>query len=93
MERPHVRRQTISTFPDLVYSLISSRLKDLAKASNDPRIPQLVDALAHNDVSGALMRYASMAIELKGWIGSRDGGGWAWGHGQGSNALCRSRPV
>lgn len=70
--------KAIDALPDLVYSLVRTRLMDLAKASRDPRVAELVDAFNYNDLGGALMRYASMAIHLRGWIGPVKAGGWAF---------------
>ena len=39
---------------------------------------ELVDAFNYNDLGGALMRYASMAIHLRGWIGPASAGGWSF---------------
>lgn len=67
----------IDALPDLVYSLVRGRLASLAKRSADPRIGELIDAFNYNDLGGALMRYASMAVHLRGWIGPAKAGGWA----------------
>jgi len=70
--------QAIDALPDLVYSLVRGRLANLAKKSADPRVAELVDAFNYNDLGGALMRYASMAIHLRGWIGPATSGGWSF---------------
>lgn len=70
--------KAIDALPDLVYSLVRTRLMELAKRSSDPRVAELVDAFNYNDLGGALMRYASMAIHLRGWIGPVKAGGWAF---------------
>ncbi len=70
--------KAIDALPDLVYSLVRGRLANLAKKSGDPRVAELVDAFNYNDLGGALMRYASMAIHLRGWIGPASGGGWSF---------------
>lgn len=69
--------RAIDALPDLVYSLVRSRLVDLAKKSGDPRVRDLVEAFNSKDLGGALMRYASMAIHLRGWVGAPASGGWA----------------
>jgi hypothetical protein len=68
----------VDALPDLVYSLVRGRLANLAKKSADPRVAELVDAFNYNDLGGALMRYASMAIHLRGWIGPASAGGWSF---------------
>ncbi len=70
--------QAIDALPDLVYSLVRGRLADLAKRSRDPRVAELVDAFNYTDLGGALMRYASMAVHLRGWIGPAGSGGWSF---------------
>lgn len=70
--------QAIDALPDLVYSLVRTRLVELAKKSRDHRVAELVDAFNYGDLGGALMRYASMAIHLRGWIGPGKAGGWAF---------------
>ncbi|MEU4424828.1 hypothetical protein AB0F81_29770 [Actinoplanes sp. NPDC024001] len=70
--------KTIDALPDLVYSLVRGRLATLAKKSSDPRVGELVDAFNYSDLGGALMRYASMAIHLRGWIGPASAGGWSF---------------
>lgn len=70
--------QAVDALPDLVYSLVRGRLANLAKNSRDPRVAELVDAFNSNDLGGALMRYASLAIHLRGWIGPETAGGWAF---------------
>jgi hypothetical protein len=72
------QRQTIDALPDLVYSLVRGRLANLAKKSADPRVAELVDAFNYGDLGGALMRYASLAIHLRGWIGPASAGGWSF---------------
>jgi hypothetical protein len=61
-----------------VYSLVRGRLANLAKRSGDPRIVELIEAFNYADLGGALMRYASMAIRLNGWIGPTSAGGWSF---------------
>jgi hypothetical protein len=68
----------ISAFPDLVSYLVESELRRLAKTSNDPRVDRLVRAMDHRQLSGALTRYASVAVFLRSWIGPPEAGGWAW---------------
>jgi hypothetical protein len=70
--------KAIDALPDLVYSLVRGRLANLAKKSSDPRVAELVEAFNYNDLGGALMRYASMAIHLRGWIGPAAAGGWSF---------------
>jgi hypothetical protein len=70
--------RTIDALPDLVYSLVRDRLAALAKRSADARVAELVDAFNYHDLGGALMRYASMAIHLRGWIGPAKAGGWSF---------------
>jgi hypothetical protein len=41
-------------------------------------VGELIDAFNYNDLGGALMRYASMAVHLRGWIGPGKAGGWAF---------------
>jgi hypothetical protein len=40
-------------------------------------VAELVDAFNYNDLGGALMRHASMAMHLRSWIGPTPAGGWA----------------
>lgn len=68
----------VDALPDLVYSLVRGRLANLAKKSSDPRVAELVEAFNYSDLGGALMRYASMAIHLRGWIGPASAGGWSF---------------
>ncbi|OJF13089.1 type IV secretory system conjugative DNA transfer family protein [Couchioplanes caeruleus] len=68
----------VDALPDLVYSLVRGRLANLAKKSSDPRVAELVEAFNYTDLGGALMRYASMAIHLRGWIGPASAGGWSF---------------
>jgi hypothetical protein len=70
--------KAIDALPDLVYSLVRGRLANLAAKSRDPRVAELVDAFNQSDLGGALMRYASMAIHLAGWIGPPRSGGWSF---------------
>jgi hypothetical protein len=70
--------KAIDALPDVVYSLVRGRLANLAKKSADPRVAELVDAFNCADLGGALMRYASMAIHLRGWIGPASSGGWSF---------------
>jgi hypothetical protein len=70
--------KAIDALPDLVYSLVRGRLANLAKKSRDPRVGELIDAFNYSDLGGALMRYASMAIHLRGWIGPAAAGGWSF---------------
>jgi hypothetical protein len=70
--------QAIDALPDLVYNLVRGRMASLAKKSRDPRVAELVDAFNYSDLGGALMRYASMAIHLRGWIGPAKVGGWSF---------------
>jgi hypothetical protein len=70
--------RAIDALPDLVYSLVRGRLANLAKKSRDPRVGELIDAFNYSDLGGALMRYASMAIHLRGWIGPVAAGGWSF---------------
>lgn len=70
--------KAIDALPDLVYSLVRGRLANLAKKSRDPRVAELVEAFNYGDLGGALMRYASMAIHLRGWIGPAKAGGWSF---------------
>jgi len=70
--------RAVDALPDLVYSLARGRLANLAKKSADPRVAELVDAFNSGDLGGALMRYASLAIHLRGWIGPQAAGGWSF---------------
>jgi hypothetical protein len=70
--------RAIDALPDLVYSLVRGRLVSMAKKSADPRVAELIDAFNYSDLGGALMRYASMAIHLRGWIGPAASGGWSF---------------
>lgn len=70
--------KAIDALPDLVYSLVRGRLANLAKKSADPRVAELIEAFNYSDLGGALMRYASMAIHLRGWIGPTKADGWSF---------------
>jgi hypothetical protein len=63
----------VRTMPELVFSLTRTRLKDLAERNNDPRVKELIEAIEDRALSGALTRYASMAMHLRDWIGSSGG--------------------
>jgi hypothetical protein len=50
----------------------------------------LVDAFNYTDLGGALIRYASMAIPLHGWIGTTGAGGWSF---EGTDLACIELPT
>lgn len=79
----------ISTLPDLVYSLIQTRMKELAKSA-DPRVEELIGALEDRAVSGALTRYASMAMHLREWVGPPSVGGWSF---EDADVICAELPT
>lgn len=60
----------ITSLADLVSSLTPSRMRRQAMASDDSRIAEVVAALEDRTVAGALTRYASLAVSLRGWVGS-----------------------
>jgi hypothetical protein len=68
--------RAVRSLPEIVGSLTRRELQDLS--ANDPKVRELVDALSDHAVSGAMTRYASMAIHLRDWIGGREAGGWCW---------------
>ncbi len=68
--------RTITSLPDLVWSLVDGQLQEMAKT--DPQAKALVDRLQDRDLSGAVMRWASQALALRDWIGPPAGGGWGW---------------
>lgn len=55
---------------DLVASLTPTRMRSQVAASGDPRVQEIVAALGDRDVAGALARYASLAVSLRGWVGT-----------------------
>ena len=57
---------------------------------SDPRVAELVDVFNTADLGGALMRYASPAISLRGWIGPHPAGGWAY---EDTNIACVELPT
>jgi len=70
--------KSIDNLPDLVFSLIREQLIELSKTSADERVGELVAALENSALKGALMRYASMALHLRGWVAPKAGGGWSF---------------
>lgn len=70
--------RSVDNLPDLVFSLIREELVALAEDSADPRVAQLVAALEDSALKGALMRYASMALHLRGWVAPKHSGGWSF---------------
>src|SRR3712207_8690539 len=55
------------------------------------RVAELVEAFNFNDLGGALMRYASMAIHLRGWIGPANTGGWSFERSEEHTSELQSR--
>lgn len=69
----------VSGLADLVSSLTPARMRAQSAASGDPRVAEVVAALEDRTVAGALMRYASLAVSLRGWVGQGPGSSsWAW---------------
>lgn len=80
--------QPIQALPDLIQSLIRSRLADLSKT--DPRVVELVNALDDRALSGAMTRYASLALHLRDWIAPADAGGWSF---EDAPVICAELPT
>ena len=78
LELMEERGQQLEALPDVVFELVHTRLKERAKGAGDPRIAELVAAMDSHAVSGAMMRYASMALHLRGWVGPAAAGGWSF---------------
>lgn len=66
----------LETLPDVVWSLAQDRLEVLAQ--DNLEAARLVRMLRRDDVSGAVMRWASQALHLRGWVGPVNSGGWSW---------------
>lgn len=89
LELSAARGEPIGTLPDLVYSLIRTRLKELAKSA-DPRVQELIQALEDRATSGALTRYASMALHLREWVAPPTAGGWSF---EDADVICAELPT
>ncbi len=70
------RGKPLETLPDLVWSLAASELAQLAKTRPDARA--ILDMMSRADVGGAVMRWASQCLMLRGWVGPGAAGGWSW---------------
>jgi hypothetical protein len=89
LELSVARGKPIQALPELVYSLISTRLKELADG-DDPRVKELVAALDDKALSGALIRYASMAMHLREWVAPPASGGWSF---EDADVICAELPT
>lgn len=69
--------QDVRSLPELVAQLSEETLAELNDGlGGDTRVRRLVRAVGKNGgAAGAMVRYASLAMRLRGWIGSA--GGWA----------------
>lgn len=89
LELSAAKGQDINSLPDLVYSLIRSKLKELSE-STDPRVEELVKSLEDRAVAGAMTRYASMALHLREWVAPAAAGGWSF---EDADVICAELPT
>jgi hypothetical protein len=59
-----------------VWTLLNGRLEKLAESN--PVAHELVKMLGRDEVRGAVIRWASNCLTLRGWIGPASVGGWSW---------------
>lgn len=78
----------IGSLPDLVYSLLKSRFAEVSM--RDDRVSELIEALEDRALSGALMRYASMALHLREWVAPPQAGGWSF---EDADVICAELPT
>lgn len=69
--------KSIESLPELLYTLDKDRLKKLA--GKDPQVEQFLSRyLNDRDFANPVMRTASNALSLRGWIGPQRAGGWSF---------------